>query len=208
MSKKVYIVGGGGLAREIITWNNRPSSSLLDIVGCFDDNLNVWADYEIEHIPILGTTTEIGEYDNFIMGIMNVDIKERLFVEFKAQNKSFVSYFDRDSIVGDRSISGEGITLMPGTIISCDVRIGKLVTINIGTKIGHDSVVGNFCSLMSDVNLGGNVALGDKVFIGTGAVILPGVKIAPGIRVGAGSVVIRSLKEPGTYFGNPAKKIF
>ena len=47
-----------------------------------------------------------------------------------------------------------------------------------------------------------------NVFIGSNAVILPGVKIPDNTIVGAGSVVIRSIKQPGTYFGNPAKKIF
>jgi acetyltransferase-like isoleucine patch superfamily enzyme len=46
------------------------------------------------------------------------------------------------------------------------------------------------------------------VTIGTGATILPGVKIPANTFIGAGSVVFRSIKQPGTYVGNPAKKIF
>jgi acetyltransferase-like isoleucine patch superfamily enzyme len=61
---------------------------------------------------------------------------------------------------------------------------------------------------MANVDIGGSAKIGNNVFIGSNAVILPGVKIPDNTIVGAGSVVIRSLKQVGTYFGNPAKKIF
>ncbi|MDC0122157.1 acyltransferase [Planktomarina sp.] len=51
-----------------------------------------------------------------------------------------------------------------------------------------------------------SVKIGDNVWIGSGVIILPGVTICDNIVVGAGSVVTRSLIEPGTYYGTPAEK--
>lgn len=52
------------------------------------------------------------------------------------------------------------------------------------------------------------VAIGDRVWLAARVMVLPGTTIADDIVVGAGSVVTRSLDEPGsTYAGSPARRI-
>jgi acetyltransferase-like isoleucine patch superfamily enzyme len=51
------------------------------------------------------------------------------------------------------------------------------------------------------------VTIEDEVFIGSGVTIVAGVQIGKGARIGAGSVVIASVKENETVFGNPAQKV-
>ena len=48
--------------------------------------------------------------------------------------------------------------------------------------------------------------IGNNVSIGTNATILP-VKIVDNVVIGAGSVVTKDILLPGTYAGNPAKKL-
>ena len=48
--------------------------------------------------------------------------------------------------------------------------------------------------------------LGDRVSIGTNATIMP-VTICDDVVIGAGSVVTKDITEPGTYAGNPARKM-
>ena len=48
--------------------------------------------------------------------------------------------------------------------------------------------------------------IGNKVSIGSNATILP-VSICDRVVVGAGAVVTKDITEPGTYVGNPAKKL-
>ena len=52
------------------------------------------------------------------------------------------------------------------------------------------------------------VTIGDGCWIGAGALILPGTRLAAVTTVGAGSVVTRGTKEPGTTIaGNPARPL-
>ncbi|MBK7855417.1 MAG: hypothetical protein IPJ79_11415 [Bacteroidetes bacterium] len=51
-----------------------------------------------------------------------------------------------------------------------------------------------------------NTKIGNHVSIGTNATILP-VTICDNVVIGAGSVVTKSITQPGIYAGNPAKKI-
>jgi len=53
----------------------------------------------------------------------------------------------------------------------------------------------------------GEVVLGRHVIIGSNSVILPGVRIGEGSSVGALSLVTKSLKSWGIYFGTPVKKL-
>ena len=48
--------------------------------------------------------------------------------------------------------------------------------------------------------------IGNKVYIGSNATLLP-VRICDDVVIGAGAVVTKDITEPGTYIGNPAKKL-
>jgi acetyltransferase-like isoleucine patch superfamily enzyme len=48
--------------------------------------------------------------------------------------------------------------------------------------------------------------IGNHVSIGSNATILP-VTICDNVVIGAGAVVTKNITSPGTYVGNPAKKL-
>lgn len=102
---------------------------------------------------------------------------------------------------------GDGTIICGGNRFTTDIVIGKFVHINPGCTIGHDSIIGDFTTLTPGVHISGNVTVGKKVFIGAGAVILQELTICDNVIIGAGAVVTRSISEPGTYAGVPAKKI-
>jgi len=51
------------------------------------------------------------------------------------------------------------------------------------------------------------ITVGNRCFLGLRTVVLPNVSISDNILVGAGALVTKNLSEPGTYVGQPAKKI-
>ena len=205
---ELIFLGAGGLAREITSWNNL-SKNKFKIIGYMDDfynadqsnsfGLNVFGKIEFD---------KFSEKTKAICAISKCSKKEDLFIQSEIHQFKFQNYIHSTCLIGERTSYGKGIVMLPYSIISCDAKIGDLVFINNGTQIGHDVVIGNFTSIMANVDIGGNAQIGKNVFIGSNAVILPSVKIPDNTIVGAGSVVIRSIKQAGTYFGNPAKKIF
>jgi acetyltransferase-like isoleucine patch superfamily enzyme len=48
--------------------------------------------------------------------------------------------------------------------------------------------------------------IGNRVSIGSNATIMP-VKICDDVVIGAGTVVTKDITEPGTYAGNPARRL-
>ena len=55
--------------------------------------------------------------------------------------------------------------------------------------------------------INGGCQIGNRCFVGSNSTIAQGVTVCNDVIIGAGSVVIKDIMEPGTYVGNPAKKM-
>lgn len=53
----------------------------------------------------------------------------------------------------------------------------------------------------------GCIEVGNNVFIGARAIILPNVRICDNVYIAAGTIVTKSIKEPGIWGGVPARRI-
>ena len=86
-----------------------------------------------------------------------------------------------------------------------------------GCKIGDDCFVGHGVMFINDTFSSGAPAggrkelwretvIGNRVSIGSNATIMP-VRIVDDVVIGAGSVVTKDITTPGTYAGNPARRL-
>ena len=102
---------------------------------------------------------------------------------------------------------GDAVLVAATAVIGPGVLVGDGTIINHGAIVDHDCSVGSFSHIAPNATLGGFAAIGARVLIGAGAVVLPGLTISSDVIVGAGAVVVRSIGEPGTWVGNPARKL-
>jgi serine O-acetyltransferase len=96
-------------------------------------------------------------------------------------------------------------------------RIGKGIMIDhaTGIVIGETAVVGDNCSMLHGVTLGGSgneqgdrhPKIGSGVMIGAGATILGNISVGDCARIAAGSVVLKDVPPKRTVAGVPAKDI-
>lgn len=107
--------------------------------------------------------------------------------------------------------------IQKGVHVGARTRIQSHSFICEGVTIGHDCFIGHGVMFINDkfstgAPAQGNESLlektniGNHVSIGSNATILP-IEICDNVVIGAGSVVTKSIKEPGKYAGNPAIKI-
>ena len=104
-----------------------------------------------------------------------------------------------------------------GVDIHPAARIGQGVMIDHATSvvIGETAVVGDDCSLLHEVTLGGTGAthadrhpkIGRGVLIGAGAKVLGNIEVGDRARIAAGSVVLKSVPAGCTVAGVPAKVV-
>src|SRR5690606_25390480 len=141
-----------------------------EVVGFWDDNLAALNNYNID-LKVLGKISEF-QSGNIHFGIMDTQIKKLLFEKFSENTKINICQYQHSSVIlGDRVTLDQGVILFPNVIVSCDVTIGEGSFINLGSQIGHDAKIGNYVSIMPNVDLGGGSIIEDNVFIGTGSTI-------------------------------------
>ena len=84
-----------------------------------------------------------------------------------------------------------------------------------GFVMGETAVIGNDCSILQGVTLGGtgkadedrHPKVGDRVLIGANASVLGNITIGDSSKVAAGSVVLKPVSENCTVAGVPAKPV-
>jgi acetyltransferase-like isoleucine patch superfamily enzyme len=120
-------------------------------------------------------------------------------------------------------VIGDGCFIGPFVEIQRDVRIGRRCKVQSHAficelvDIGDDCFVSHGVTFINDVFRIGRPAggrkdlwkptrIGNRVSIGSNATILP-VSICDDVVVGAGAVVTRDIVTPGTYAGNPARRL-
>jgi serine O-acetyltransferase len=95
------------------------------------------------------------------------------------------------------------------------IGIGIMLDHGTGIVIGETAVVGDNCSILQNVTLGGtgketgdrHPKIGANVLLSVGAKVLGNIKVGDCSRVGAGSVVLKDVPPRTTVAGVPAKEI-
>lgn len=205
----VYIIGAGGLGREIESWISKSDSFKEDFLlkGFLDDNLNALNGIESD-FKIIGKIDEFqfDQKDFAILGIANPFIKRDICERLKNKVR-FLTFISDQAIIGKFVIIGEGSVIAPNCIISNNIKVGDYVTINVGTAVGHDSTLSDFSSVMANVVISGSVKINEFTFIGSNTTILPNKTICNNSKICAGSVVISDIPAHSFAYGNPARVV-
>ena len=145
--------------------------------------------------------------------IKNIGIKD---VEF-GENVTVVEPVNLyECKIGDNSFVGPFVEIQRSVEVGSNCKIQshsficELVTIGNNCFIGHGVVFINDTMKTGPANGDKSkwkkTIIGDNVSIGSNTTILP-VDICNDVVIGAGAVVTKNITEPGTYAGNPIRKI-
>jgi len=207
--RRLFIIGASGFGREVEQWLKLIPEEDRDwyVCGFLDVNLTTLRDFPSDLVIVGNENTFTFERNDLVvLAIAEPKVKKRIFLALK-DRVEFYTYIAPNTIVGDNCNIGEGSIICPSCILTTNIHLGKCITINTATNIGHDVIVDDFTSLMANVDVAGCVKIEEGVFVGSKAMIIPSRKIYKNSIVGAGSVVIRNVKENTTVFGNPAVAI-
>jgi len=111
----------------------------------------------------------------------------------------------------NRSSELFGVDINPAAQIGCGVMLDHAT----GFVVGETAVVGDDCSILQGVTLGGtgkdgqdrHPKVGQRVLIGAGAKVLGNIVIGDGAKIAAGSVVLKAVEPGCVVAGIPAKPV-
>lgn len=207
--KNLVIIGSGDFAREIVAVVERinKQNPAWNLLGFLDEVKA--AGSEVSGYPVLGGVNWLDEHlDTYVIcSNGNGRIRKKIIEdELKGKQINFATLIDPDAILIKDCKVGEGSIVSAGCILTINTVVGKHVIINLSCTLGHDCIVNDYCTINPGVNISGKVVLKECVDVGTGTKIIQGKNVCKNVTLGAGSVVVKDIKEPGIYVGVPAKK--
>lgn len=213
MLKDLCIIGAGDFGREVVALINRINGSdsypKYNIVGFIDDNKSLQGKI-IDGIPVIGTIEWLNNCERDICAVCSVGtghIRKSIISKITNKKISFPNLIDPNVIFLNKPKLGEGNIICSNNVISVNVSIGNHVIVNLSCTLGHDDILGDFCTINPGSNISGFVELKECVDIGTGTKIIQHITIGNNTIIGAGAVVIRNIESNVTAVGSPAKVI-
>ena len=194
-ANRIAIIGAGGLGREIRNLVERQHR----FAGFYDD-----ASQEQHYLGTLQDITAESDYA-FLIALGNPQTKKQVAERLAPLALAYINLVSRHSILPAEALRGQGIVVCDGVVGTVNIRLGNHVLLNLNVTIGHDVILGDYCSVMPGANISGGVTIGAATLIGSGAVILQGITIGDNARVGAGAVVTKDVPSNTTVVGVPAK---
>ena len=197
---RLIIIGAGGHGKVIA---DAALKNGYTNICCVDDN----ATGDVMGFPIIGTTADVeclndGNTD-FVIGIGNNAIRKTIA---EIHNVNWVSIVHPSAQIGFDAEIGKGTVVMANAVVNVCAKIGEHCIINTGAIVEHDNVIENYAHISPNVALGGTVRIGSLTHVGIGATVKNNTEICYDCTIGAGAVVVKNIKEPGTYVGVPIRK--
>ncbi|SDW23627.1 NeuD/PglB/VioB family sugar acetyltransferase [Lysobacter enzymogenes] len=201
--KKLALYGSGGFAREVLM--------LLEDLGLGE---RVMALYESDDLwkerIVSGINTQpISRFDpattELVLAVGSPQARRKMHASLPADTR-YPTLVHPDARVHRSTSVGEGSIICAGSIVTCDIVIGRQVQLNLATTVGHDCRLEDFVTTAPAVNISGNCVLGTGSYFGTNACLREKINVAADAVVGMGAVVVGDLAEPGgIYVGSPAR---
>lgn len=210
--KNLIIIGAGDFGREVV-WlveqinAEKPSYNIVGFLD--DDDGKIGHDFNgytcIAKVSDLAMISE--KYDAYaVIANQTGDIRKKIVDMFPSYDR-WETLIHPNVRISETSSVGKGTIICALGNISCNTVIGDFCLFNISVTIGHDCIIGNYVSIMSGSCISGHVQISDAAYLATNCTVIPGMKIGDHAKVGAGSVVIRNVKDSVTVMGVPAVKI-
>lgn len=199
--RKLALIGAGGHGKVLA---NIAKKMGYEKIIFFDDCKSEKEGYPY---PIVGKISEAETCNcEVAVAIGDAKIRQKFLEKLELKSVKIPTLIHPNAIIAEDVEIGKGSVIMPGVVLQPGCKIGKGCIINTCTSVDHDSKVGDYVHVAVGAHLAGNVSVEARTWIGAGATISNHVYICCDCMIGAGAVVVKDIKETGTFMGVPARR--
>jgi sugar O-acyltransferase (sialic acid O-acetyltransferase NeuD family) len=207
--KKICIVGTGGSGRETLCClidSLAGTGRKISDAACFMVGDEYYAVEELMGIKVIRQSAfNPAKYD--VVVAIGDPADRRKVVESLPDLTTYATIIHPSVIISSFVAIGKGSVITAGSILTCQIEIGKHAQLNLNTTIGHDLIAGDYFTTAQGVNISGRCVFGNGIYFGANASVRQGISICDDVTIGMGAVVVKDITEPGIYIGNPARKM-
>ena len=131
--------------------------------------------------------------------------RSNIFKQLKNEKIEILSFIHNSVRLMGHNTIGKGVIIFPDCYLGYKSDIGDGVVIQSGCRIEHHNVIGNFCDLNPNLTTGGFTKIGNYCEVNISVDIINRIRIGNFSRVGAGSLVLKNIKNKELHYGRPAK---
>lgn len=181
-----------------------------DIVAFLDDDTGKIGQ-TINGVPVVSEIMDFTKLKKMDVGAVFCpmgDNKLRLEYLRSCQAEGFRTpgFIHKSVIIPDDIRIGQGVYILPGSIIMPFVEIRDFAMISMGVKVAHHTILREASFLSTGVNLGASIDFGQCAFAGIGSIITTGIsRVGYFATIGAGAVIIRDVADHAVVVGNPGR---
>jgi len=148
----------------------------------------------------------IGYVGNFFIAIGDNSAREKIYNNFQQQNPEaqLISLVHPASFVASTAQIDKGVVVQAFSYVGADCRVGKGAIVYTSV-LGHENVLGEFCSISAGVSMGGGTSVGRRTAILIGASITNNISIGDDCVIGGSSFVRTDVPNNSVFYGVPAK---
>jgi sugar O-acyltransferase (sialic acid O-acetyltransferase NeuD family) len=207
---EIIVIGGGGHAKVLVSGLKK--SGTYKIIGYTDktDRGSILGVPYLGKDDILAELKEENKKCQAAIGLGTVgktEERRRLKDLLDGLGFELPAIISEHALVGEEVTLGDGTVIFDGAIINPGSTVGVCGIINTNSTVEHDCRISDYVHIATGATVSGGVHIGENCFIGAGASVVQYVTICRNCIVGAGAVVHKDILEPGTYAGNPARKL-
>jgi len=204
MKQFIYIIGAG-LGREIAAALSFTKLNEHFVIGGFiDDALPLGT--MVNGIEVVGNQQWLMQQVPVmaVIAVGNPQIRKQLYEKLRQAGVVFPALSHPTAQIDSVKdiFIGEGAYIAAGCILTTNIKIGKSNLLLPAVSISHDTITGDFCTLMPGVRISSGAEIGNNVLIGTAAIISKPIYVIENTIIPPGAIVPRStayLPTKGTH---------
>jgi sugar O-acyltransferase (sialic acid O-acetyltransferase NeuD family) len=209
LDKKIAIFGAGGFGQEalccLIDCLANTHVDYRDVAAFIIDDAYA-TDSTIKEVPVI-PFSQFNPLTHSVIVAVGDPLSRKAVVERFPKETTYATLIHPTAVVSKWVDIGAGSIITAGTIVTCNIKMGKHSHLNLHTTIGHDCIMGDYFTTAPAANISGHCHFEECVYVGTNVSVKQGISICSNVTVGMGAVVVKNITEGGVYIGNPLKKL-
>jgi sugar O-acyltransferase (sialic acid O-acetyltransferase NeuD family) len=207
----LLIIGAGGFARETAAavYSINAVAPVWDLLGFLDDDPAL-AGREFEGANVLGPIDAgVGARPDARVVVCTVNPQNyfsrcAIVRRLRLAPDRYATIIHPAASIAPTARIGHGTVILAQAVATAECRIGNHVAVMPMVGIIHDDQIGDFATLASGVQLGGDVRVERGAYLGAGALVREHLIIGAWSLVAMGAVVTRSVPRAQVWAGIPA----